>query len=120
MNWWEHYPRELNFTPVVHCSRQMAGFGQKNKAWISDEGSLTFSCILSPQSIATWTPLEVALLCRNFLQEHYHLFCHLKWPNDLVDQNGYKLGGIICHMRNNFVVVGIGLNLFPLTNPLLS
>ncbi len=112
IHWLENYSKDINFIPVLHTPDQTSGVGQKDRVWKSDEGSLTFSFILAPQIIPTWTPLEMALLVRSFIQKKFTLSLQLKWPNDLVDSQGKKYGGIICHMRKNKVVIGIGLNVF--------
>jgi len=113
IDWWEKYAFKLDFTPVLHTSYQYDGKGQKNRKWISNQGSLTYSLLLAPHTMPSWTPLEIAVLCRNFISDYCKLDLHLKWPNDLVDHNHKKYGGIICHMRKQMVIVGIGLNLFP-------
>ena len=54
---------------------------------------------------------------------------HLKWPNDLVDADGRKLGGILAELEAvgeevRFVVLGVGLNInqaeFPPELPLAT
>lgn len=118
INWWEKYPGHLDFTPVLHTEIQEMGKGQKDRDWISNRGSLTFSLLLSPHELPSWTPLEIALLCRNFISQKFHIHLALKWPNDLVNSENKKFGGIICHMRKQKVVVGIGLNLFSTQDPM--
>lgn len=68
----------------------------------------------------SWTPLEMALLCRNYFAQNHQVNLLLKWPNDLVDSQNNKIGGIICHGRKQRVVVGIGLNLFNTNDPNLK
>ncbi|MEK7690536.1 MAG: hypothetical protein AAB425_05910, partial [Bdellovibrionota bacterium] len=47
----------------------------------------------------------------------------LKWPNDLYDQKGAKLGGILCEgvaqatSGSGFIVAGIGINCLTLPRP---
>jgi len=105
---------------VVYCPNQLQGIGQKNRTWVSNAGSLTFSLIAVTHEMLSLTPLELALLCRNFIFDTFQIDLKLKWPNDLVDVQNKKYGGILCHSRRKFVVAGIGLNLFPIENQKLE
>lgn len=97
---------------MFYSPNQQQGIGQKNRTWLSNFGSLTFSIILPTHEMLSLTPLELALLCRNFFYDQYKIELKVKWPNDLVDSQNKKYGGILCHSRRNQVVAGIGLNLF--------
>ena len=41
----------------------------------------------------------------------------MKWPNDLVDADGRKLGGLLAELDDGRIVLGIGLNANQLTFP---
>lgn len=120
LDWWESHNKPLNYIPVLYSHTQTGGIGQKNRPWLSNRGSLTFSFVITTQEILSWTPLEIALICRNFFSENFKIDLKLKWPNDIVDSKNIKYGGIICHSRNQHVVVGIGLNLFPVEDQKLQ
>jgi BirA family biotin operon repressor/biotin-[acetyl-CoA-carboxylase] ligase len=36
----------------------------------------------------------------------------LKWPNDLMDPDGAKVGGLLSEMSDGVLVIGVGVNLF--------
>lgn len=120
LDWWERQKNSLNFIPVLYTKNQTQGIGQKNRTWYSDNGSLTFSVILPVHEIISLTPLEISLLIRNFISTSHNIELQLKWPNDLVDTQNKKYGGILCHSRNHHVVIGIGLNLYPAQENLIS
>ena len=74
------------------------------------DNALAFSFALKPHIRTTLTPLEVAsILIKYFQREQFSL--HLKWPNDLLNSQGQKCGGILCtFLTEETIIVGIGLN----------
>ena len=99
---------------ILVCSEQQTqGRGQHQRSWVSPEGNIYLSTLLH-----TTTPidgrfaLEIAL---NILQmpSLKGLNLQVEWPNDLYSPQG-KWGGILIEPLNlHHVVVGVGLNLFP-------
>ncbi len=97
---------------LVSTANQQDGVGRTGNHWDHFSNALAFSFTLSPNSTATLTPLEIGTQLVLFLEEHYGVSLKLKWPNDLLTNDGNKCGGIITTMINeNLLVVGIGLNL---------
>jgi BirA family biotin operon repressor/biotin-[acetyl-CoA-carboxylase] ligase len=94
---------------------QTQGRGQRQRQWISPEGNIYLSTLLHTQKpIDGRLALEIAL---NILQmpSLQGLTLQVKWPNDLYSLQG-KWGGILVEpISPKQVVVGVGINLSPLT-----
>jgi BirA family biotin operon repressor/biotin-[acetyl-CoA-carboxylase] ligase len=101
---------------VVVSEVQTAGRGRLGRSWESSAGqNLLFSLVLQPR-----VPLERAASCvlswAAAMAEV--LDCRLKWPNDLQDKDGAKLGGILSELHSSepegtdswCVILGVGLN----------
>ncbi len=93
------------------CStqQQTAGKGRADHHWEQFTGSLAFSCELTPNSQLTLTALEVGIILCQYLEENIGFTAKLKWPNDILDKNGNKIGGILIN-NGARLIVGIGLN----------
>lgn len=95
---------------VVTAITQTAGRGRQGREWISDEGNLFFSLIISnktfkePQHSAFITPLVIA-----HVLEELKLSPKIKWPNDiLLDEK--KLSGILIEKFGDHLIIGVGIN----------
>ncbi len=91
------------------AEEQNAGKGRKGRAWSSAKGrSLTFSLLLRPavrkEGLTALLALAVARALGDLLEG-----LAIKWPNDIF-LNGKKLGGILAESRDDFVVIGLGLD----------
>lgn len=105
--------RDLPLPLLIYAREQTAGRGRGANRWWAQEGSLTFSLLLEPESLgigrALWprlslvTGLAVCEAVEEFVPRH-HLA--LKWPNDVLvlpqrspERSGKfqarKLGGIL-------------------------
>src|SRR5690606_2530374 len=128
---------------LLIAERQTAGRGRQGRPWQAQAGdSLTFSLGLPLQldavpgggsalslavGLALAEGLDAGLRRLADASDDDTPLVHLKWPNDLWWQ-GRKLGGILieattspglpAHLR--WVVIGVGLNLRPLPEPLLA
>ncbi len=96
---------------VVVAGRQTAGRGRLGRQWVSEEG-LTFSLLLRPPL----RPSQAPLLClAAALGVAEALDLRIKWPNDVWDEQGRKVAGILAELnaevdRLHFVVLGVGIN----------
>jgi BirA family biotin operon repressor/biotin-[acetyl-CoA-carboxylase] ligase len=89
---------------VVVADHQTAGRGRHGRSWEAPAGSGLFvTFVLEPSPIVVFAAgVAAAEACgRGVL---------LKWPNDLV-LDDRKLGGILAEIRNEYALVGIGINL---------
>jgi BirA family biotin operon repressor/biotin-[acetyl-CoA-carboxylase] ligase len=99
---------------AVVASRQTKGIGSRNNVWQGYEGSLFFSCALNVNNIAKDIPIHAYSLYFGYIIKEciakYKKEVWLKWPNDIYLQSD-KVGGIITQKKENFFIVGLGLNL---------
>jgi len=110
---------------VVVADKQNAGRGRYQRQWASPPGGLYQSLLLNlPEcdSPATLLPLLVGVALKEGIED---LLAQsgggafrgwLKWPNDLICDNG-KLAGILCEAAKSGdeweIIVGVGLNIEP-------
>lgn len=104
------------------ADHQTAGRGRAGREWHTPPGAaLTVSFVLRPRlPRERWglIPLVVGLACVKTLRED-GVDARLKWPNDVVVDGGddlpgwgalRKIAGILCEVRGDAVVAGIGVN----------
>lgn len=97
---------------VVVAERQDAGRGRRGAAWVCPPGEgLAFSVLLRPSEMkALWPRLSLAAgLAVSEALDRFGVFAEVKWPNDLWIR-GRKACGILVEAGEDFVVVGIGIN----------
>ena len=101
---------------------QTEGRGRNQNKWTSSKGNLFLSTIIKPKSDKSlWHQLSV-IVGFSIVQVLVDLgvnsnLIDLKWPNDvLVDKK--KISGVLLESSDNFVVVGIGLNI--IKNPIIK
>jgi len=104
---------------VAIADQQVAGRGRQSRRWISppDSGlylSLAYTFLKIPEHLPAFT-LALGVAVIDALTKLKVDGISLKWPNDIVAQNG-KLGGILTEVQSGAgegvtVVAGIGLNL---------
>jgi BirA family transcriptional regulator, biotin operon repressor / biotin---[acetyl-CoA-carboxylase] ligase len=95
----------------IMAARQTAGRGRRGRAWETAEGNLAATLLLAPPGnfaqLSFAAALAVADLARHFAPD---MRVTVKWPNDvLVD--GRKLAGILLESGQDWLAVGIGVNL---------
>ena len=105
---------------VLAVEWQSAGRGRMGRQWHSGLGNaLTFSLLwrfdcglagLSGMSLAVGVAIVRALRAAGIAG------ARLKWPNDVLDEQGAKLGGVLIEAQGDMLgpaaaVIGIGLNL---------
>jgi BirA family biotin operon repressor/biotin-[acetyl-CoA-carboxylase] ligase len=112
------HPERLPARRFLAALDQTAGRGRHGRDWLAGSGQITFSIGLKlPVRPAGLSGL--ALVCG--LAVHAALASHgvdlrLKWPNDIVDRDAAKLGGMLVEVvalgadGPVWVVIGIGVN----------
>lgn len=99
---------------AVAARRQHAGRGRHGRAWEEASGNLFLSVVLRPRcppERLPWITLGAGVVVQEVVGDPFRL----KWPNDLLDDTGRKLGGILTEAewrggRLEAAIVGIGLN----------
>jgi BirA family biotin operon repressor/biotin-[acetyl-CoA-carboxylase] ligase len=104
------------------ANTQTKGRGRNQNKWTSTKGNLFLSTIIKPKSDKSfWHQLSV-IVGFSIIQVLVDIgvnsnLINLKWPNDiLVDEK--KICGILLESSDNFIIVGIGLNI--LKTPVLE
>lgn len=108
----DHLPELLseNRDTLVSSENQTEGVGRKGTHWEHFDSSVTFSFTLLPNEQMTLTSLEVGVLILKFLKTKSSDELYLKWPNDILNTDGEKCGGILSQLIDGILIVGIGLN----------
>ena len=95
---------------------QTEGRGRNQNKWTSSKGNLFLSTIIKPKSDKSlWHQLSV-IVGFSIVQVLVDLgvnsnLIDLKWPNDVLVDNK-KISGVLLESSDNFIIVGIGLNIF--------
>ena len=92
---------------LVSTNKQTDGHGRQGSGWNHFSQALAFSFTLKPSKTLTLTPLEIGIHIAEFFSPQ----STLKWPNDLLNKKKEKIGGIICQLYKDVILVGIGINL---------
>jgi biotin-[acetyl-CoA-carboxylase] ligase BirA-like protein len=111
----KEYPSET----ILLANQQRTGRGSHGKSWTSEPGNfyftykkklVSFSC--QPNFIAILTGVAVHQALSNLqIEQSTSLF--LKWPNDLLNHQQEKVGGILIEKYQDDLLIGIGLNTRP-------
>ncbi len=119
--------RELAIAGALHgtlvtASEQTAGRGRMGRTWSAPPGSsLLMSLVLRPRSPSSelptepWPPSQLPLLAGVAVCDVVGPQARVKWPNDVVIEDGpnlRKVAGILTEARPQagWAVLGIGLN----------
>jgi BirA family transcriptional regulator, biotin operon repressor / biotin---[acetyl-CoA-carboxylase] ligase len=102
---------------VVISEEQTAGRGRRGRTWLSPPGvNLMLSIALQPRLAAAdaWQ-LGLAAALAGLAACRAYAAVGLKWPNDLVADDGRKLGGLLVETmadgdRLSGAIVGVGIN----------
>ena len=94
---------------VIVATSQTAGRGRYRRKWVSHTGNLYASFIYRITERNPKLSYAIGVAVAETLIE-FGLIPKIKWPNDvLID--GKKISGILIEYSQNFVVVGIGINI---------
>ena len=102
--------RRLPPPAFVFAEHQTAGRGRRGRKWLSlPGGAVLFSAHLAMRRPPPGLTVAVGVGLWRALNEYADL--KLKWPNDLLDARGRKVGGVLAEANDGGVVVGVGINL---------
>jgi len=107
----------LNNPALVLARWQSSGRGRQGRTWQSAEGALFATFVFgTTRSAVELSPFSLVTGC--VLAEIFRsLSCEvgLKWPNDILAEDGRKLCGVLLELipceEINFILLGIGVNL---------
>lgn len=103
---------------VVSAQEQSAGRGKGGRRWYSDTLSLSFSLIIDGKLLHKPSLLSIltSVIVRRGIVSLLGLPIELKWPNDIMFK-GKKLGGVLGENYDEFIIIGVGLNVNNLEFP---
>ena len=94
---------------VVVATAQTAGRGRYKRTWVSHHGNLYASFIYKITERDPRLSYAIGVAVAETLIK-FGISPQIKWPNDvLID--GKKISGILIEYSQNFVVIGIGINI---------
>ncbi|WP_139452182.1 biotin--[acetyl-CoA-carboxylase] ligase [Campylobacter armoricus] len=105
---------EITSSTAICAFIQSAGIGSRDNTWQSKQGNLHVSFCIKIQELTQDLPLASASIYFAFLMkevlQRQNSKVWIKWPNDFyIDDK--KIGGLMSSKINDFLVVGMGINL---------
>ena len=96
---------------LISTAEQTDGIGRGENRWDYFDHSIAMSFSLRPNVVPSLTPLEIGILCAKFFKQNFDISINLKWPNDLLNHEHKKCGGIIAqYIDEQAVIAGVGIN----------
>lgn len=109
--YWEHRDEDERYV-LISTAKQNSGIGRRNNSWLTGERALAMSGSVRAQQNLTHTPLSLGVEVVKFFNSKGHEL-KLKWPNDILNSDGEKVGGLLCQtLEEDLVLLGLGINLF--------
>lgn len=100
-----------NSKTLISTDLQTKGTGQYGRNWDFKSGDIAFSAIVELNEQPTLTSLEMAVIMSWYLEEFHEKDISFKWPNDLLNSEGKKVGGILLNkVDDTKAIIGVGLN----------
>lgn len=97
---------------LVSCDIQTNGVGQRDNSWDCYTQTLCFSFSTDENEVLNLTSLEMGVQICNFFKNIFSTQLKLKWPNDIINSQNEKVGGIIINKQGDQKpIIGIGINL---------
>ena len=99
---------------VVVAEEQTAGRGRRGRSWEStSRAGLWLSVLLRPTTAVErlgWLPLVVGVAVATALRSEAEVEARVKWPNDVLVDDG-KIAGVLSErLGDGAVIVGVGVN----------
>jgi BirA family biotin operon repressor/biotin-[acetyl-CoA-carboxylase] ligase len=108
--------RDLHEGVIITAEAQTAGRGRQGRDWVSPAGNLYASFLIEAPEPMSASPqvgfVAAVALVDAFATPGVRLRC--KWPNDVL-AHGAKLSGILPELAGTWIVLGIGVNLQPVS-----
>ena len=104
---------------LLLAEHQHDGRGRSGRRWECAPGTgLTFSVLVDPAPVALarwgWLPLLAGLALADAGRHSSGVALRVKWPNDVLADDGAKIAGILCERvdtaRGPLAIIGIGVN----------
>ncbi len=108
---------DLSLPAIVATHCQTAGRGQRERGWLSSEGSLTFSLVqpsTGSDGLLGLVPMTASLAICESIESLHDISPQIKWPNDVMigDKKtaGILVERIFTPIGDGMLIVGIGVN----------
>ena len=101
------------WTGVVTADFQLQGRGRLGRVWqSSDAENLLFSMVIRPKITIAQASRTTLIWAAEIADE---LGLYVKWPNDIIDVEDNKVGGLLSSMqikgnKVEYIIFGVGLN----------
>ena len=97
---------------IFFAEHQTQGRGRYGRRWLAVPGGAVMLSLRlrSPSSLSGLSLAIGTALCQSLPRG-----LRLKWPNDLLNSEGEKVGGILIETSNEDVIIGTGINLMMTT-----
>lgn len=110
---WQYAGNDKMNGLVVVADEQQEGRGTRGRRWHAERGTALLCSVLiklqqqfcRPVMLTIWTGISVCKV----IEQWSKWKPLLKWPNDVL-VNQQKICGILVEVRNNWSVIGIGIN----------
>lgn len=123
----QQFARSLFFDEdtLIKTHQQTDGIGQRGKTWLDAQGNFSGTFVFKNHVAyarnAGLFSLVIACGCALYFESLAFYEFSFKWPNDIYNkQMTKKMGGILCELNGDDLLVGIGLNLYQPPNSLFS
>ena len=91
----------------VYAGNQTSGIGRRNSEWVTDPEGIAATWRLDSMNGLSPGILQIGVGAE--LSSSFNM--HLKWPNDIVDNEYRKCGGVLCKLqKDGSVRIGVGIN----------
>lgn len=102
---------KFSFPVCIWSEYQTNGIGSRGNKWLGERGNLFFSFAIKNNFQVPTQSLSIffAYVMKKTI-EKFGINLLMKWPNDLYTQNLKKVCGVLTNLKNDILVVGIGLN----------
>ena len=95
---------------ILYAGEQTNGKGRRGNVWISNKGAALFTFTLEDKNYNESIPLFIGdIVYKELLKIIDSRLLKFKWPNDIYYE-GKKLCGILVEKSENFLIIGIGIN----------
>lgn len=97
---------------VLRALRQRAGRGRRGRTFVSAAGG-SYQSLVVRDVDGRWRTGGVTLALSAGVAEAFEarrVAVRLKWPNDLLDAQGRKCGGLLAEHAREHLIVGVGVN----------
>ena len=96
----------------IITEKQTIGRGRRNSDWNSKDNDLLATWSINKSLIEQINPGLIQIAVGSRISNILGQYC--KWPNDIVDSNGHKMGGVLLEMdsESENLRIGVGINRF--------